>query len=210
VSEGFLSCRPLVVVVEGGGIQFRVSNKELWWARNEEQLWKDCRKMCVHILPCTYACVCACHLEGCAAPSHGEAYLYTLRFLYLSISPLEAMSAKKNNNNKNWNPVLLLWRRQLRFHHHLKFCYARFWFTEVCTLFFWCWVILMYVLTCEKLSLRKWLKSVWVQWVFLFSSSSFLHSPVDYFWFIRRFCSHLLEFTTFHDGHMMDYYYSKF
>ncbi len=38
--------------------------------------------------------------------------------------------------------------------------------------------------TCEKLSLRKWLKSVWVQWVFLFSSSSFLHSPVDYFWFI--------------------------
>jgi hypothetical protein len=29
VSEGFLSCRPLVVVVEGGGIQFRVSNKEL-------------------------------------------------------------------------------------------------------------------------------------------------------------------------------------
>lgn len=53
---------------------------------------------------------------------------------------------KKNNNNKNWNPVLLLWRRRLRFHHYLKFCYARFWFTEVCTLFFWCWVILMYVL----------------------------------------------------------------
>jgi len=153
VSVGFLSCRPLVVVVvvvvvvEGGGIQFRVSNKELWWARKEEQLWKDCRKMCVHILPCTYACVCACRLGGCAAPSHGEAYLCTLRFLYLSISPLEAMSTKKkNNNNKNWNPVLLLWRRQLRFHHYLKFCCAKFWFTKVCTLFFWCRVISMYVL----------------------------------------------------------------
>jgi hypothetical protein len=28
----------VVVVVEGGGIQFRVSNKELWSARKEEQL----------------------------------------------------------------------------------------------------------------------------------------------------------------------------
>jgi hypothetical protein len=56
--------------------------------------------MCVHILPCMYACVCACRLEGCAAPSHGEAYLCTLKFLCLSISPLEAMSAKKNSNNK--------------------------------------------------------------------------------------------------------------
>lgn len=114
-----------------------------------------------------------------------------------------------NNYNKNWNPVLSSWRRPLQFHHYLDFVMQNSDLLKFVLFFLLLGVILMYVLTCEKLSLRKWLKSVWVQWVFLFSSSSFLHSPMDW---VHQFCRHLLEFTTFHDGHMMDYYYyySKF
>ncbi len=97
--------------------------------------------MCVHILPCTYACVCACPLEGCAAPSHGEAYLCTLRFLYLSISPLEAMSAKKKigtqfyyyeEDDLDFITILILLCKILIYWSLYSF--------------FCCWVILMYIL----------------------------------------------------------------